>query len=289
MVDPHSHHVIPLPNLPLIEHRTFRSLLFEGPYSTFVHEKSFSMLQRLLLVFGLLISFATTTAAQGLQASRRAVAPLCLPYRVGAQISGGTIPVTSLSGALVSGLVVGRMYAIEATNGPWYASPNIATPQYGAWGSNDSANWDRLNSDPAATAQALREQTQEFWRCISLLPSVVGRQELIVGLVGLSVEVNLLTEVLVTGYGVVRDSGVKRLNPFLPDNLQQTLEDALAMQGLSGTSLVRAHLRLAEVMHAHGPVIADKHRYTYPAELEAVVLAYVQREVDLLGLERLVD
>lgn len=144
-------------------------------------------------------------------------------------------------------------------------------------------------TDPAATAQALREQTQEFWRCISLLPSVVGRQELIVGLVGLSVEVNLLTEVLIRGYGVVRDSGVKRLNPFLPDNLQQTLEDALAMQGLSGASLVRAHLRLAEVMHTHGPVIADKHQYAYPAELEAVALAYVQREIDLLGLERQVD
>lgn len=50
-----------------------------------------------------------------------------------------------------------------------------------------------------------------------------------------------------------------------------------------------AHLRLAEVMHTHGPVIADKHQYAYPAELEAVALAYVQREIDLLGLERQVD
>lgn len=66
-------------------------------------------------------------------------------------------------------------------------------------------------ADPATVAAALERQTREFWRCIALLPSVLGRNELIAGFMGLVVEVNLLTEILIAGHGIRRDRGVKNL------------------------------------------------------------------------------
>jgi hypothetical protein len=52
--------------------------------------------------------------------------------------------------------------------------------------------------DAAALKNRLVQQIREFWRCISLLPTVIGRDERIVALVGLTIEVNLLTDVLMS-------------------------------------------------------------------------------------------
>jgi len=140
------------------------------------------------------------------------------------------------------------------------------------------------STNPAPSADTLEQQTKEFWRCIALLPSVVGRNELITGFMGLTVEVNLLVDILLAGYGIARDRGVKNLNQFLPSDLRQALQAALFMDGLSAASLAQAHLHLAKVMQQHGPIIAAKHEYVYPANLETTVLRYVQQELALLGL-----
>lgn len=139
---------------------------------------------------------------------------------------------------------------------------------------------------PLALAQALERQTKEFWRCITLLPSVVGRNELITGCLGLGVEAQLLTDIILSGYGIVRDRGVKHLNQFLPTEVRQSLETALSMQGLSPASLTQAHLGLARIMQHHGRSVAEKHRYPYPWELEEAVLRYVAQELALLGLHQ---
>lgn len=139
-------------------------------------------------------------------------------------------------------------------------------------------------STPLAVAQRLERQTQEFWRCIALLPSVVGRQEFITAFVGLSVETNLVTDLLLTGYGITRDRGVKTLNQFLPPELRQALEAALSLHGLSVASLTKAHFALARIVQQQGRLIAAKHQYAYPAELEEVVLYYISKELALLGL-----
>jgi hypothetical protein len=139
--------------------------------------------------------------------------------------------------------------------------------------------------DPVALAQALQQQTQEFWRCIALLPAVVGRKELVAGFIGLAVETNLLTEILLTGYEIARERGVKNLNEFLPDDTQQVIEAALSMHGLSPVTLAKAHLDLARVLQQHGPTIAAKHTYEYPKDLEDAVLTYVSKELELLGLD----
>lgn len=138
--------------------------------------------------------------------------------------------------------------------------------------------------DAGATAQILERQTKEFWRCIALLPSVVGRNELITACIGLTVETTLLTDIILTGYGIKRDRGVKNLNQFLPADVRQAIELALSMDGLSPASLTKAHLALARIMQQQGRKIAAEHRYTYPGELEAAVLRYVSSELALLSM-----
>jgi hypothetical protein len=141
-------------------------------------------------------------------------------------------------------------------------------------------------ADTNAAIQTLEQQTKEFWRCISLLPSVVGRDEFIVGFGGLAVEVNILTTLLLTGYAIQRDRGVKTLNQFLPETPRAEIEAAVALHGLSRASLVHAHLALARLMQRYGRLFADQYGYPYPTDLEAAVLTYVQNELGLLGLQQ---
>ena len=138
--------------------------------------------------------------------------------------------------------------------------------------------------DAAALKKRLVEQIREFWRCIALTPAVIGRDERIVSLFGLTVEVNLLTDVIISGYGIARDSGVKRLNPFLPDEVRIEIEEALAFDGLTNGSLAQAHLALARIMQEEGRQLAHRHGFTYPVEVETAALEYTMRELAALGL-----
>jgi hypothetical protein len=131
----------------------------------------------------------------------------------------------------------------------------------------------------------LLPRIREFWRCIALLPAVIGRDELLSGFQGLSVEIALLTDILMSGYGVVRDRGVKNLNSVLPLDTRREIEEAIAMQGLTQRSLARAHLALAQVVQTHGRAIAARHDFDYPIALEQAVLTYVHRELGLLDLD----
>lgn len=140
-------------------------------------------------------------------------------------------------------------------------------------------------ADPFAVAQRLERQTKEFWRCIALLPSVIGRNELITAFLGLTIETDIVTDILLTGYGIARNRGVKNLNQFLPPDLRQAIEAALSLHGLLPASLTKAHLGLARIVQEQGRIIADKHQYTYPDRLEEAVLNYVSKELALLGLK----
>ena len=141
------------------------------------------------------------------------------------------------------------------------------------------------STKPPTSAGTLEQQTKEFWRCIALLPSVVGREEFITGFMGLTVEVNLLVDVLLSGYTIARNRGVKNLNQFLPTDIRHVLEAALSMDALSAASLAQAHLTLSQIMQQHGPLIAAQHEYAYPTDLEGAVLRYVHHELALLGLD----
>jgi hypothetical protein len=138
--------------------------------------------------------------------------------------------------------------------------------------------------DAAALKNRLLQQIREFWRCISMLPVGVGRDERIICLVGLVVEVNVLTDVIISGYGIPRDSGVKRLNPFLPDELRMEIEEALAFDGLTNSSLAQAHLALARIMQEEGRQIAARHSFDYPVDIEKAALEYTMQELAAIGI-----
>lgn len=132
---------------------------------------------------------------------------------------------------------------------------------------------------------ALQRHIAEFWRCVSILPAVLGRNELITGFMGVAVELTPLTEVRMIGSGAVRDAGVKTLNRFLPPDAKLEIENAIRMEGVTQESLARAHLRLAGIMQRRGPAIAQQYEISYPFDLERAVIRYVSKELQLLGLE----
>ena len=140
--------------------------------------------------------------------------------------------------------------------------------------------------DNAQLSATLLAQIEEFWRCIALLPTVIGRRELLVGFTGLNVELALATDILTTGYGRPRNRGVKVLNAFLGDDLRDELEAALDLQGLNSESLVVAHMALAGVIRKHGPLLAARYGFVYPLTLEESVLRYVAQELREVHWER---
>jgi len=140
--------------------------------------------------------------------------------------------------------------------------------------------------DSAQLSANLLAQIEEFWRCVALLPPVIGRRELLVCFTGLNVEMALATDILMTGYGRPRDRGVKVLNAFLGDDLRDELEAALDLQGLNSESLVMAHAALASVIRKHGPLLAARHGFTYPLALEEAVLRYISQELQEVSWER---
>ncbi len=133
------------------------------------------------------------------------------------------------------------------------------------------------------TRAALCSQIEEFWRCIALLPAVLGRQEYIVAFRGLQVELDLLLDIFLRGYAITRDAGAKKLNTFLPAALRSEIESALTPAGLSQSSLAGAHLALAELVRRYGRDIAQQWAFDYPIALEEAVLHYVQEELALLS------
>lgn len=140
--------------------------------------------------------------------------------------------------------------------------------------------------DRAQVAANLLAQIEEFWRCIVLLPTVIGRRELLVAFTGLNVELALVSDILMTGYGRPRDRGVKVLNAYLGEERCAELEAALDLQGLNSESLVMAHMALAGVMRNHGPILAARHAFAYPQTLEDAVLRYVESELQAMNWER---
>ena len=137
---------------------------------------------------------------------------------------------------------------------------------------------------PNDVSSALIQHFNEFWRVLSILPTVLGREECIAGFMGTTFAVMSLTEVLIIGNGNQRDRGVKNINAFVPQTLKEEIEIALTMPSVNRKSLAKAHLRLTAIMQQHGPDIAKQHEVIYPLALEKAVLNYISRELQILGL-----
>lgn len=148
--------------------------------------------------------------------------------------------------------------------------------------------WEPAPDKTLSQEEAVRQLDQivpEFWRCIAMLPVVLGRRELIVSAVGAFIELQLLTDVLTLETGLRKDRGAKARNDFLPAPLRRALEEAIFLPKLTPDALARFHLRLATLMQTYGPSICAKWGTEYPQTLEDAVLRYVSRELNLLDLE----
>lgn len=127
-------------------------------------------------------------------------------------------------------------------------------------------------------------QVNEFWRCLSLLPAVLGRGELVIATQGHALMLGIAGEILMASEGKVRQTGAKRLNNYLPAELQQALEEAIPT-GASAQDLASAQLRLARLVRDAGRRCAERYSFAYPEEFEAAVLRYVEGELQRLGLD----
>ena len=141
----------------------------------------------------------------------------------------------------------------------------------------------------ADISSVLKQHFNEFWRVLSILPTVLGREERIAGFMGTTFAVMSVTEVLIIGSGKQRDRGVKNINAFVPQTLRKEIEDALTMQNVDREGIAKAHFRLIAIMQRHGPDIAKQHGVVYPLALEKAVLRYISRELQILGLSDCLD
>ena len=142
----------------------------------------------------------------------------------------------------------------------------------------------RRTQEPKDVRSTLNRHFNEFWRILSILPTVLGRDEHIAGFMGTAFVVMSLTEVLIIGTGNQRDRGVKNINVYLPRALRKEIEIALTMQDLNREGIAKGHLRLAAIMQQYGPDIARQHGVDYPSALEKAVLSYLSKELQMLGL-----
>ena len=145
------------------------------------------------------------------------------------------------------------------------------------------------DKEPKDVSSALKQHFNEFWRVLAILPTVLGREEHIAGFMGTTFAVMSLIEVLIIGSGKQRDRGVKNINAFVPQAFREEIEDALTMQNIDREGIAKAHLRLTAMMQRYGPDIAKQHGVVYPLVLEKVVLNYISRELQILGLSDCLD
>lgn len=148
-----------------------------------------------------------------------------------------------------------------------------------------SAKEERRIEAQADVAGILLDQIEEFWRCMSLTPAVIGRREFLVYFSGLAAELQIITDLLMAGYGHHRERGIKVLNTYLGTERRAELERALQLRGLNPESLVGAALELASIVRRHGAVLAERHGFIYPKELEESVLRHLAIELRNLGLD----
>ncbi len=137
---------------------------------------------------------------------------------------------------------------------------------------------------PEAAAAELKRAVPEFWRCVSMLPVPLGRDEKLICAAGNFLILLLLTDVLSVAGGRRRDRGVKALNDFLPARFRRLAENAAHLNELSLEELARFQLRLARIMQKHGPAICAQWNVEYPHAMEEAVLRYVRQELRYLWL-----
>ncbi len=137
--------------------------------------------------------------------------------------------------------------------------------------------------------EILRREIPEFWRCVAMLPVVVGRNEKLVAAAGNSIILLHLTNVLCAASGRRKDRGVKDLNSFLLPDHRRRVEEAVTLTNLPLEEAARFPLRLARIMRDCGPAICEQWDVGYPRAMEESVLHYVTQELRTLGFAYMLE
>ena len=137
--------------------------------------------------------------------------------------------------------------------------------------------------------EILRREIPEFWRCVAMLPVVVGRNEKLVAAAGNSIILLHLTNVLCAASGRRKDRGVKALNSFLLPDHRRRVEEAASLTNLPLGEAARFPLRLARIMRDCGPAICEQWDVGYPRAMEESVLHYVTQELRTLGFAYMLE
>lgn len=92
-------------------------------------------------------------------------------YSVGAEVSTGQIPVNVSTTTTIPGLTIGNLYAIEATDGPWYFSSSFALWAYiyrvcmaGVWSALVGRTFGGLHDIPPAWADFMEAVDANIFR-----------------------------------------------------------------------------------------------------------------------------
>ena len=141
------------------------------------------------------------------------------------------------------------------------------------------------SKDQAIDASILLPRIREFWRCISLTPTVIGRQEFIVSFQGLSIGAESAGRYTAVWLRRVTQSWRQKPQRFSTSRHTPGDRTGNIATGSLARSLARAQLALARVAQTHGRIIAVRHQFEYPANLERTVLHYVHKELALLGID----
>lgn len=147
----------------------------------------------------------------------------------------------------------------------------------------DLAELTKRTQPVAPQAERVTLAVAEFWRCIGLLPAVLGRGELLVACQGHGLMVGMAAEIVMASEGKARQTGAKRLNQLLPDGVREQLEAAIPA-GAGAQAIATAQHRLARIVAEHGRHCAQRYGFAYPEDLERAVLTYTAAELTLLGI-----
>lgn len=124
--------------------------------------------------------------------------------------------------------------------------------------------------DPARVASL----TQEFLRVLGLLPVVVGRGELVVGLSGAALCLGMLVDLMLEDVAVEDRGGALALNRLLPPDRRQTLLGLPPFQA-TRQSVIDAHLACAAAFMPLARELHSRCGLVWPQPLEDAVRRHV--------------
>lgn len=135
------------------------------------------------------------------------------------------------------------------------------------------------------SAARLTELVEEFLRVLGLLPVVLARDELLVGVDGVILLRRMLTDLMLAERGDVDRGGVKRLNPLLGEDQRAAL-DRLPPLAPTREAVVEGSLACARLFLPLARRVLGERGIPYPSAFEDATVAHLERALGFRALTR---